>query len=163
MAVAVPAAGQQQGYLRTRLDPGHAGVFVDGKYLGPARNFGVARKYALPAGEHEVKLVEPRYEDATQKVTITAGKTTVLSHSLKALPLAKPPYGLLKIVGAHKFSPVYINEKYYGQAAEFDNFVQGLRIPPGDYEIKIVGVEGGASKDEKVKIEANKTTVITVK
>ena len=163
VAAAVPASAQQQGTLRTRVEPGHAGVFVDGKYLGPAKNFGVARKYSLPAGEHEVKLVEPRYEDMTTKVTITAGKTTVLNQSLKALPLAKPPYGLLKIEGAHKYSPVYINEKCYGQAAEFDNFVQGLKIPPGEYAVKVVGVEGGPSKDEKVKVEADKTTIIKMK
>jgi hypothetical protein len=41
------AFGQGVGYLRANIDPGRAGVFVDGRYLGPATNFGIARKYAL--------------------------------------------------------------------------------------------------------------------
>jgi len=35
-------------YLKTKVDPGRAGVFVDGKYVGPAANFKIGRKYALP-------------------------------------------------------------------------------------------------------------------
>jgi hypothetical protein len=72
------ALSAQQAYLKTSVDPGRAGVFVDGKYIGPAGNFGVSRKYALPAGKHEIKLVDPRYEEFTTSVDLTAGKTTKL-------------------------------------------------------------------------------------
>ena len=56
----------QQGdtaYLKTNVNPGRAGVFVDGKYVGPAGNFRIGRKYALPAGQHQIKLVDPRFEE----------------------------------------------------------------------------------------------------
>ena len=47
----IPVVGQQNtGYLKTKVDPGRAGVFIDGKYVGPAGNFGVSRKYAVAAG-----------------------------------------------------------------------------------------------------------------
>ncbi len=62
-------------------------MFVDGKYLGPAANFKIARTYELSPGEHEVRLEEPRYEEIVTKVTITAGKKTVLKETMKALPL----------------------------------------------------------------------------
>ena len=77
LAVAViPAVAQQDsGYLKTKVDPGRAGVFIDGKYAGPAGNFGMSRKYTVAAGEHEVRLSEPRYEDVVTKVTIQPGKT----------------------------------------------------------------------------------------
>ena len=44
---AMPLAAEQNtnGFLVSRVDPGRAAVFVDGKYLGPAANFRVARKY----------------------------------------------------------------------------------------------------------------------
>jgi hypothetical protein len=59
----IPVVGQQNtGYLKTNVNPGRAGVFIDGKYVGPAGNFGVGRKYTVAAGDHEVKLSEPRYE-----------------------------------------------------------------------------------------------------
>jgi hypothetical protein len=62
------------GRLKTEIDPGRAGVFIDGKYVGPAANFKIARTYELSPGEHEVRLAEPRYEEIVTKVTITAGK-----------------------------------------------------------------------------------------
>ena len=165
IAIAATQAMAQSstGYLKTSVTPARAGVFVDGKYVGPAGNFGIGRKYAIAPGEHEIKLVEPRYEDVVTKVTITAGKTTKLSESLKALTPAKPPFGRLRTVSADKFSAVYVNEKYMGHAGEFNNSVQGLLLNPGDYTVKIVPSGGGAGHEEKVKIEAEKTTVVREK
>ena len=79
----------QQGdtaYLKTNVNPGRAGVFVDGKYIGPAGNFRIGQKYALPAGQHQVKLVDPRFEEFTTTVDLKAGKTTKLAETLKPLP-----------------------------------------------------------------------------
>ena len=59
-------------------------MFIDGKYVGPAANFKIARIYELSPGEHEVRLAEPRYEEIVTKVTITAGKKTVLKEQMKA-------------------------------------------------------------------------------
>ena len=104
-------------YLKTKVDPGRAGVFVDGKYVGPAANFRIGRKYALPPGKHEVKLVDPRYEEFTTTVDLTAGKTVVVAQTMKPLPPPKPPLGSLKTtVTASKFDSVYLNDKYYGSA-----------------------------------------------
>lgn len=155
-AVMIPAAAQQgQGYIKTKINPGRAGVFIDGKYVGPAANFGSARRYALPAGEHEIRFAEPRYEPLTLKVNVEAGKTTTASHSLKPLELAKPPFGMLRIKGAEKFTPVFLNGAYYGHAGEFNNSVQGLKLNPGKYTLKV-----GSGAGQEVSIEADKTTVI---
>ena len=44
--VSLPLLAQEKmGSLAVKADPGRAGVFLDGKYLGPAKNFGVARTY----------------------------------------------------------------------------------------------------------------------
>src|SRR5581483_1727639 len=87
---------QGNGSLCVKANTGRAGVFVDGKYMGPAANFRVARTYAVAAGEHEVKLADPRYEELTTKVTIATGKKTTIHQTLKELPLAKPPFGRLR-------------------------------------------------------------------
>ena len=47
------ASAQQTGTLRVKVNPGRTGVFVDGKYVGPAKNLGHTRRYKLAAGEHE--------------------------------------------------------------------------------------------------------------
>ncbi|MGA2269202.1 MAG: PEGA domain-containing protein [Bryobacteraceae bacterium] len=148
-------------YLKAKVDPGRAGVFVDGKYLGPAANFKVARKYALPPGQHEVKLVDPRYEEVTTTVTLEAGKTTVVAQTLKPLPPPKKPLGMLKTaVTTNKFDAVFLNDKFYGHTGEFNGCGQGLMLPPGEYTVKIEPVSGGSPITKKVQIEAGKTVVV---
>jgi hypothetical protein len=156
------AVAQAQGtaYLKTKVDPGRAGVFVDGKYVGPARNFGIARKYALAPGHHEIRLVDPRYEEAMTTVDLVAGKTTDLSQTLKVLPLPKGPFGTLKTHSADHFAAVYINGKYYGHNDEFDNFAQGMLLPVGEYTVRIEPLSGGNKVEKKITIEADKTVVV---
>jgi len=159
-ASSMPLLCQQTGYVKMKVSPGRAGVFVDGKYVGPAANFGVGRKYSLAAGDHEIKLTEPRYEEVTTKVTVQAGKTVEVAQTMKALPLAKPPFGILRTIAPDKFSAVYINGKFMGHAGEFNNVVQGLKLSPGSYAVKIVPVGGGEGHEQQVQIEADKTTIV---
>jgi hypothetical protein len=158
----LPLAAQQSGtgYLKVKAHPGRAGVFVDGKYLGPAANFRVARTYSVAPGEHELKLSEPRYEDVVKKINVTAGKKTVVREDMKALPAPKPPFGMLRIKEPDKFAAVYLNDKFMGHAGEFNNGVQGLKIPPGEYALRVEPTAGGKGIQENVKIVANQTTVV---
>jgi len=155
------AFGQGVGYLKANIDPGRAGVFVDGKYLGPATNFGVARKYALTPGEHELKLVDPRYEELATTVQIREGKVTDLWEELKPLPEPKPPFGTLRIICPDKFAAVYLNGRFYGHADEFSNEYQGLLLNPGEYEVRVVPTEGGTLLAwAKVRITEDTTTTV---
>lgn len=162
MAVAtVPVVGQQNGgYLKTSVNPGRAGVFIDGKYVGPAANFRVGRKYPVAAGQHEVRLSEPRYEDFVTKVNIQPGKTTKLAQTMKALEPAKPPFGVLRTITGDKFAAVYVNGKFMGHADEFSNSSQGLKLNPGQYKVKVVPAGSAEGREETVKIEADKTSVV---
>jgi hypothetical protein len=134
-------------------------VFADGKYLGPASNFGVGRKYALPPGEHKIKLVEPRYEEMETTVTLAAGKTSVLHETMKALPPAKGPFGILRTISPEKYAAVYVNDHYMGHADEFNNFAQGLKLPAGEYDVRIEPASGTPVK-QHVKLEADKTVIV---
>jgi PEGA domain len=157
----LPVAGQQNtGYLKTKVNPGRAGVFIDGKYVGPAANFRVAQKYAVAAGSHEVRLSEPRYEDVVAKVTIEPGKTTKLAETMKPVPLAKPPFGTLRTISSDKFAAVYVNGKFMGHADEFSNSAQGLQLNPGEYRVKVEPRNGTAGREEQVKIQADKVTIV---
>jgi hypothetical protein len=156
-----PAVGQSNsGYLKTKVNPGRAGVFIDGKYVGPAANFRVGRKYPVGPGKHEVKLAEPRYEEVIETVTIEPGKTTKLAATLKPLPLAKPPFGILRTISGDKFAAVYVNGKFMGHADEFSNSAQGLQLNPGEYAVKVVPVDSPEAKEQQIKIEANKVTIV---
>lgn len=157
------AFGQQStGYLKVKTTTGRAGVFVDDKYVGPAANFRMARKYAVAAGEHSVTLREPRYEAYTTRVTIQAGKTVTVAHELTALPLPKGPFGRLRTEGPDKFAAVYINGGYMGHLDEFSNSAQGLLLPPGQYMLKIVPLTAGQPVEQKIELRANETVVVRV-
>jgi hypothetical protein len=165
-ALALPLASAKDapttGELKVHAIPDHAGVWVDGKHLGPAANFGMTKKYKVAVGEHELKLSDPRYEDLTQKITITAGKTTNIEAKLKALDMPKPPFAHLRVTGSDKYSEVYLSGKYMGHAGEFNNPFQKLSVPPGNYDLKVVSPAGKAF-EEKVTLTADKTTVVQVK
>lgn len=162
IAFSVVVWAQNSGQLKTKVSPGRTGVFVDGKYLGPAANFRMARTYSVPAGEHELTLAEPRYKDFTTKITIQAGKTLVFQHNMDPLPAPKPPFGRLRVTqgSSGKFGAVYLNGKYMGHIDEFSNFAQGLLINPGEYELKIAAVGGGQDHVEKITIKEGQTTTI---
>lgn len=158
---ALSLSGQQSsGYLKTSVTPGRAGVFVDGKYLGPAANFRIARKYTVAAGEHEVKFVDPRYEEYTTNVKIEAGKTTKLSQTLKALALEKPPFGRIRVIHPDKFAAVYVNEKFFGHVDEFSNAWQGILMKPGEYDVRVEPASGGSPLKQHVKVEADQVVVV---
>ena len=148
------------GRLKTEVNPGRAGVFIDGKYVGPAANFKVAQTYEVAAGEHEVRLVDPRYQEIVKKVTIASGKKTVLKETMTSLPPAKPPFGRLRTQNPDHFAAVYVNGRYMGHVDEFDNFAQGILLNPGSYEVKIVPGNGQGTVTKTVTIEADKTTLV---
>ncbi|MCX6632652.1 MAG: PEGA domain-containing protein [Candidatus Solibacter sp.] len=158
-AGALPAQQAATAYLKTNVRPGRAVVFVDGKYVGPAGNFGMGRKYALPAGQHQVKLVDPRYEEFSTTVDLKAGQTTKLAETLKPLPPPKGPLGGLRTPVPEKYAAVYINDKFYGHAGEFNNSSQKLMLPVGEYSVRIEPASG-APINQKVKIEAGKTVLV---
>ncbi len=157
--VSLTCAAADNGRLKLEVNPGRAGVFIDGKYVGPAANFKIGQTYQVAAGEHEVKLADPRYQEIVKKVTIEAGKKTVMKETMVALPPAKPPFGRLRIENGDHFSAVYVNDRYMGHADEFDNFAQGLLLNPGTYEVRIVPLNG-APVTKTVTVEAEKTIII---
>lgn len=161
VALAAPVFAQN-GFIKTKVNPGRAGVFIDGKYVGPAGNFAMSRKYAVAAGEHEVTLREPRYEEITTKVTVQANKTATVSQTMKAREVPKPPFGRLRTVTDGKFDAVYLNNTYMGHADEFNNSSQGLLIAPGEYALKIVSQSGETRHEEKVSLKTDQTTVVKV-
>ena len=149
-------AADTMGRLKTEIDPGRAGVFIDGKYVGPAANFKVAQTYMVAPGEHEVKLVDPRYQDIVKKVTVEAGKKTVIHETMTALPVVKPPFGYLRTENADHYGAVFVNDHFMGHVDEFNAAGQKLALPPGKYDVKIVPRDGQNPVTKSVTLEAEK-------
>ena len=168
VVVAVSAA-DQSAYIKARGKPTGAGLFIDGKYVGPAGRFTVPEKYAVEPGEREVSLKDPRFEDFTTKVTVKPGKTLKLSYKLKPVEPAKPPYGRLRLGGgepesfisisAGDIGAVFLNDKFWGFVDEFNNAGGGMLLPPGTYQLRVSSKIFGEIS-QPVTIEAHKVTVI---
>ncbi|MBI4907662.1 MAG: PEGA domain-containing protein [Acidobacteria bacterium] len=165
----IASAADKAGAIKARVNPGRSGVWVDGKYVGPASRFSVPEKYNVEPGDHEVTFRDPRYEDWSTKVSVKPGKTTVIKGKLKPVTLPPPPYGRLRFGGgeAESFisvtsgdvSPVYINERFYGYLDELNNAGGGLLLPPGTYRLKMDSPLFG-SVNQDVTITANKVTLV---
>lgn len=168
LSLSVPAAAAL-GYIKAKGDPGSAGLFVDGNYMGPAVRYTFAVKYAVEEGEHDVLLQDPRCEDFRTTVTVKAGEVTEVNYRLKRLELAKPPLGTLRFgrgksetfmsMVVSDTSAVYINGKFYGHVDELNHVGTGLLLPPGTYEVRVSSPMHG-NINQKVTIEANRTTTI---
>jgi hypothetical protein len=158
--VTPPLSAQGTGTLVVHAKPGRAGIFVDGKYLGPAANFASARTYTVAAGQHEVILREPRYEEYKTTIEILSGKTTTISQELQAKPVPKPPFGRIRTVGFEKFAAVYVNGAFVGHADEFNGPGQALLLNPGDYEVKIESQNGASLLEQKVSLKANEVQML---
>ena len=151
---------QAAGYLKVDVTPDKAGVFMDGAYLGPAARYGSTRKYLIAPGQHQITMVDPRYEDASATVQIEAGKTAKISESMKAKPEPQAPFATLRVICAKNLAAVMVNDRYVGHVDEFNNGLQGLLVSPGTYDVRIDLGGGEALLWEQVTLAAGKTTVV---
>lgn len=155
--------------IRVRSGPRGAGLFVDGKYVGPAGRFSVPESYTIEPGAHEITLKDPRYEDFNARIEATAGKTTKLSAKMKKKEDPKGPFGRLRLKGGESESfwsvaagdigPIYLNGLFVGHVDELNDVGGGLLVPAGTYELKVQSqVHGEFVKT--VTIEAGKVNAV---
>ena len=149
-----------EGKLKVKASPSRAGVFLDGKYLGPAGNFARTRTYRVPAGEHELILREPRYQEYKSTIRVEPDSTLTIARTLDLKPTAKPPFGTLKVAGFEKYAPVYVNGDYMGHAEEFNFGRQGLLLNPGTYDVKVTSPAGATLLEQKVTIQEKSTETV---
>ena len=159
--LSIPAVGQQNsGYLKTNVNPGRAGVFIDGKYMSDLpRTFELA-ECAVAAGEHEVRLSEPRYEDIVKKVTIESGKTTKVAETMKALPPAKPPFGTLRVYLSRQVCGGLCERQIHGPRRRVQQLVAGSPTESGRIHGKGGAGQWSGGKEEHIKIETDKVTIV---
>jgi hypothetical protein len=77
-----PARDEPVGYLRLRVEPRTAEVYVDGAYAGTVDEFGGTAQRLLPAGIHRVELVAPGFETFTVDVRIPDNDTITFARDL---------------------------------------------------------------------------------
>lgn len=158
LAVSAVAA---QGTLRTRVDPRVAGVFIDGKYYGTAAMFSHHQAaIKLEAGNYKVKLVDPIHEDMTVNLGIIAGQETTIRQQMKSLNIPKrEKLGELETENWGN-AAIYLNGKYYANSNELDHPSYSLLLDPGEYDMKLVPVDGSKGLEAKITIKESQTLVL---
>ena len=75
------------GFLRLKVRPRYAQVFVDGYFVGVVNEFdGVFQRLRLEEGPHQVELVHPEFEPLELDVLIVPGEKVVFEGDLIPLP-----------------------------------------------------------------------------
>ena len=162
--VVTPLTAQEEGFLRTRIDPYKAGVFVNGEYYGTAAMFGSRqRMIKLAPGTYDVEIVDPRYKTLKAKAQIKTGETTTIRRAMEPLGVPREgPFGELITEGFGN-AAVYLNGKYYANTAELGTPGQSMLLKPGEYSMKIVPVSGADVREETIEVNANETLIISRK
>ncbi|HXF90799.1 MAG TPA: PEGA domain-containing protein [Candidatus Nitrosotenuis sp.] len=171
-----PSAAQSYGDLEIYVTPGDVEIYVDGRFIGLARDFKGPARVSVPSGSH---IVEFRYggSSSSNTVYVAPGSVSVVSGEFKSVPgssrefFTPPSYryfptvyhqesaGLLMLKAAPDSALVYIDGKYLGTAKQIENGVIGL--PAGSHNIKIATV-GYNSYEGKVNIPENDKTELRV-
>ncbi|MCU0229188.1 MAG: PEGA domain-containing protein, partial [Bryobacterales bacterium] len=116
LGLMLPALAQDKPTrIRVQADPSVAGLFIDGKYVGPTENFHISIPYEVSAGEHKIRLVDPRYEDYETTVTAVDGQTTKFEFKMTPTPIPPAPFGQIRTLqGASKVTAVDLTQQSAG-------------------------------------------------
>ena len=167
--LSLPASAQDSGYIKAYGGPADAGIWLNGKYVGPAHRFTLSEKYPAPTGEVELTFKEPLYEDYSVKVNVQPHKTTKVKYEMKKMPPPNGPFGRLRLGGGEAESfisvaagdtgPIYLNDRFVGYVDELNNAGGGLLLNPGTYDL-LVDSQRSGQIHQKVTIQADKVTIV---
>lgn len=156
MAVAVVAQiPDKSGFVQTKVTPASAGVFVDGKYMGPSSLFAEkARAIRVAAGNHRVEIVDPYHVTIVADLQVTDGQYHEISEAMK--PNGKAPKKKFSTVSTEGFgeAAVYLDGDYFGHAG------RPIRVKPGKFMLKITSMDGTILRELKVELANGETLVL---
>jgi len=146
-------------HLKLHVTPKQAYVFVDGMPLGP----GSGVIWADP-GEHTLAVYNYGYKPYSTKFTAEGGKTTNLSVALEAIPGDTPgPWGRIELKGTPG-GAVLLNgttpDFFVGNVGESSGGKQRLVVPPGDYQLTVLGCCSGTLYSGPITVGADQRTII---
>lgn len=164
LMLSATAVFAQNGKLKIKVTPKQAYVFVDGNAIREGH-----QTISLPAGKHNVAVVNYGYKSQTQDVDIQSGKTTDLNVTLEQYGgTVSGPYGDVEFKGdpraavlSNGTSPAY----FVGHVDEF-NFDwiwhQNLLLPAGTHHITITR-QGKNIWTGDVNVQPGKKVIVNLK
>ena len=116
-----------------------AGVWVDGQYLGYAKELSGDKKLLLLPGKHEIIVRQPWYRDYVEQTVLEPGEVRTLNLSLVKDMRApsKDATGELKISATPTRAAVFVDEQFAGHVDEFDGVGQAMLLTPGQHRVRL--------------------------
>jgi hypothetical protein len=147
------------GHLKLHVTPKQAYVFVDDVPLG----WGSGLLWADP-GEHTLAVYNYGYKPYTTKFTAESGKTSSLSVALEAIPGTVPgPWGRIELKGPQG-AAVLLNgntpDFFVGNVGEFNSWKRRLLVPPGNYQLTVLGCCWGEVYSGPISVGENQRVII---
>lgn len=119
----------------------HAGIWIDGKYLGYLDELKGSKRILLTAGEHEIVARLSGHEDFSTTVEVVPGQKRLVPVALAKKPTSRRPdaatMAKVKLLVEPERAAVFVNDRYVGPVEQFRGFRKFLGLKPGTYEIKI--------------------------
>jgi hypothetical protein len=146
-------------HLKLHVTPKQAYVFIDDVPLG----WGSGTFWADP-GEHTLAVYNYGYKPYTSKFTAESGKTTSLSVALEVIPGTVPgPWGRIQLSGPGG-AAVLLNgntpDFFVGNVGEFTGGKRQLLVPPGDYQLTVLGCCGGEVYSGPISAPENQRAIL---
>jgi hypothetical protein len=142
----------------------HAGLWLDGQYIGAVKDLEGSEKLVLVPGEHNLLFKLIGYEDVASTITVEPGIRR--EYRLVMRPAADVTYpdekntAKLRIDVKPEIAAVFVNDRYVGRGDRFDG--RGVRLSAGTYRLTIA-LPGYETFNTEVTIEAGQTYEIKTK
>lgn len=145
----------KSGFVTTVVTPAHAGVFLDGKYMGPASLYAdKARAIRVATGNHRVEIVDPYHLTLVSDLQVVEGQYSEIAKAMK--PNGKAPKKKVSAIITEGYgeAAVYLDNEYFGHAG------REIRVKPGKFMLKIRSMDGTILREIKVELDNAETLVV---
>jgi hypothetical protein len=115
-----------------------AGVWIDGEYVGYAKELKGNKKVLLLPGKHVITAREAGYTDFVKEIVVEPGDVQTVEVKMTPAPGAEEPKTTveLKLTIHPKRAAVFLDGKYVGHASELGGRFHSLLVSPGKHRIK---------------------------
>ena len=116
-----------------------AGIWVDGNYVGYAKELKDDKKVLLLPGKHTITARQAGYADWSSDIVVEPGSVQTLRIHMNLLPGAQEPQvtSELKLTIQPSRAAVFVDGNYVGHAGELGGAVHSLLLPPGKHHVKV--------------------------
>lgn len=131
--------GQIQFTGATRVDK-HAGIWVDGQYVGYVSELNGGKKVVLLPGEHQIVARKLGYKDFTETVLVEPEREQSIIVKLERDPRDQIPAvtAEIKLSVTPSRAAVFLDDGFLGPIHDFDGSRRrSLYVSPGKHRIKI--------------------------